>query len=95
MTDMKSIVDKWNKLPAVEPEPDEIEAIREFEAQKAAGTLELISLEELKDRAARANGRISLRVPKQLHIDLINAASDEGVSLNQYISYLLASNVEH
>ena len=36
------------------------------------------------------NGRISLRVPKSLHADLIGKAKNEGISLNQYIVYKLA-----
>lgn len=94
MNTTNNLLEKLNNLPAAEPEFAEIEAIREYEIEKTSGTLELTSLSEVRDRVARANGRISLRVPKQLHVDLIEAAEDEGVSLNQYISYLLASGVE-
>lgn len=94
MNTKNNLLEKLNNLPAAEPELAEIEAIREFESEKASGTLELTNLNEVRDRVDRANGRISLRVPKQLHVDLIEAAEDEGVSLNQYISYLLASCVD-
>ncbi len=91
MNDMKSMIEKWNKLPPVEPYPDEIEAIRQFEEDKANGTLELVDFEEVKARTARANGRVSLRLPRQLHLELIEDADTQNVSLNQYISYILAS----
>lgn len=36
------------------------------------------------------SGKLVLRMPKQLHADLAAAAEREGVSLNQYLVYLLA-----
>ncbi|MDX9870788.1 MAG: toxin-antitoxin system HicB family antitoxin [Clostridia bacterium] len=36
------------------------------------------------------NGKISLRVPKSLHKELIEDAKKEGISLNQFILYKLA-----
>jgi len=39
------------------------------------------------------SGRILLRIPRSLHGSLIYAAKLDGVSLNQYISSLLASEV--
>jgi hypothetical protein len=35
-------------------------------------------------------GRLSIRLPQTLHRELTNEAGVEGVSLNQYIVYLLA-----
>lgn len=46
-------------------------------------------LEELE----KYSGKLSLRIPKSLHMDLGKKADSEGVSLNQYISYLLARNI--
>ncbi len=92
MSKVTELRKQFNQSPGVQPEADEIEAIRDYEAKKASGELELISFEKTKEKAAKANGRISLRVPRQLHIDLIEAAEKQGVSLNQYISYVLASN---
>jgi hypothetical protein len=34
--------------------------------------------------------KISFRIPKSLHADLVNTAKDEGISLNQFILYKLA-----
>ncbi len=39
---------------------------------------------------AQYSGRITLRTPKTLHRKLIEQAEREGVSLNQYINYLLS-----
>lgn len=36
------------------------------------------------------SGKFLMRVPKRLHADLARAAKREGVSLNQYVLYLLA-----
>ena len=38
-------------------------------------------------------GKILLRIPRSLHRDLAHAAKREGVSLNQYITSLLAAGV--
>ena len=37
------------------------------------------------------SGRFVMRVPKRLHTDLARTAKREGVSLNQYLLYLLAA----
>ena len=37
-----------------------------------------------------ASGKFLMRLPKRLHADLTRAAKREGVSLNQYVLYLLA-----
>ena len=39
-------------------------------------------------------GKILLRIPRSLHRDLAHAAKREGVSLNQYITSLLAAGVQ-
>ena len=37
------------------------------------------------------SGKFLMRVPKRLHADLARAAKAEGVSLNQYVLYLLSA----
>lgn len=37
-----------------------------------------------------ARGRILLRLPRQLHEEYLSLATEEGVSLNQYMLYVLA-----
>jgi antitoxin HicB len=39
-------------------------------------------------------GRITLRVPKSMHKQLIDEAKDEGISLNQYLIYLLGKSMK-
>lgn len=85
----KELLEKLNKCPAIEPDEWEKEAIAE--AKSRAGNEDLMSFHELKAKTSRANGKISVRIPRQLHIDLINDAEEQGVSLNQYISFILAS----
>lgn len=38
------------------------------------------------------SGRISLRIPKELHKELIEAAAQNNVSLNQFILYKLSKH---
>lgn len=37
------------------------------------------------------SGRFVMRIPKRLHADLVKSAKRQGVSLNQYVLYLLAA----
>ena len=41
------------------------------------------------------SGQFRLRVPKSLHATLVRQANEEGVSLNSYVSMLLASAAGH
>lgn len=55
----------------------------------------LAALEEEKnipepDKADDFSGKFNVRVPKTLHRTLVELASSEGVSLNQYINYALS-----
>lgn len=38
------------------------------------------------------SGKFLLRIPKSLHRDLNNSAREEGISLNQYVLFLLTKN---
>ncbi len=40
--------------------------------------------------AKRPAGKVLLRLPRELHQDYLNLAASEGVSLNQYMLYVLA-----
>lgn len=39
------------------------------------------------------SGRITVRTPRSLHKELVELADQEGVSLNQYIVYLLSKEI--
>jgi predicted HicB family RNase H-like nuclease len=66
---------KLDALPAVKPDAEDL------------AMLEMVRAQDETERS----GRIILRLPKSLHKELINAAKHEGVSLNQYCLYRLAS----
>ena len=87
---MNEIEKRFNAIQEAEPEPEDLEAIERI--KKANDTGEGISLAQM-DRLRNSqeySGKISLRVPKTLHKDLVSGAKNEGISLNQYILYKLA-----
>ena len=45
---MKNLLDFLNSVPEVEPEPDEIKAVEEYENREVVGKVETISLKEAK-----------------------------------------------
>ena len=69
-----------------EPTAEDLAAIAEAAAEDPADT---ITLEEF--RAQREySGNLMIRIPKELHRSLAEAAKKNGVSLNQYALYKLA-----
>ena len=78
-------------LGVAEVAPDEVDLqmIEEFEGESVGDST---SWEDYKaEREERTyNGNISLRIPRDLHRDLIGMAKEQGVSLNQYCLYKLA-----
>ncbi len=77
---------KLARLTEAEPDETDMRLLAEIDAEpdKSATPLEVV-------RALReCSGKISLRVPKELHFDLLERARNNGVSLNQYIVYKLA-----
>ena len=73
-------------LPEEEPTPEELAAI---EAAAAEDPSESITLEEFK-AMHEYSGRLLIRIPKELHKALAEAAKSNGVSINQYALYKLA-----
>ncbi len=69
-----------------EPTAEDLAAIAEADAEDPADT---ITLEEYKAQR-EYSGKLMLRIPKELHRDLAEAAKANGVSLNQYAVYKLA-----
>jgi antitoxin HicB len=39
-------------------------------------------------------GRITVRVPKTMHKELIKEANEEGISLNQYLIYIISKGMK-
>lgn len=83
-------IDEFEKRLAEIPEetPDEWdnEMLAEIDAETDSST---VTLEEV-DAWRKCNGKISLRVPKELHYRLLKSAKENGVSLNQFIMYKLS-----
>lgn len=73
-----------DKLPQENPTKDDLAAIKAAEAEQ-----ESITLDEYKAEK-EYSGKLLLRIPKDLHRDLAEAAKRNGVSINQYVAYKLA-----
>ena len=86
----KLTIDEFEKrLAAIEEvEPDEwdLEMLREIDAETDDETMPLEKVRALRE----CSGKISLRVPKELHYKLLEDAKENGVSLDQFIVYKLA-----
>jgi len=76
-------------IPEVAPDEVDLQMIDDFADEDANQS---VNWEDYKaEREERKyNGNISLRIPKDLHRDLVWMAKDQGVSLNQYCLYKLA-----
>ena len=77
---------KLSSIPEVEPDEWDLELMKEIDAEVDDC---FISLDDVKTMR-KLSGRISIRVPKSLHAELISMAHAEGTSLNQYILYKLS-----
>ena len=73
-------------LPAEKATPEEIAA---FDESANDDPDEVLTLEEYKEQK-EYSGKLLLRIPKELHKSLAEAAKANGVSLNQYALYKLA-----
>jgi len=85
---MNEIEKRFNAIQEAEPDAEDLKAIKRI--KQANDTSNGITLEEMDGLRKEYSGKISLRVPKTLHRDLIQAAKHEGISLNQFILYKLA-----
>ena len=80
---------RFAEINALEPETptqDDLDAIARASAERPEDT---VTLEEYKAQR-EYSGRLLLRIPKELHKQLVEAAKENGVSLNQYALYKLA-----
>ena len=78
-----------NKLETIsEVEPDEwdLKMLAEIDADTDKSAISLDKIKAFRE----CSGKLSVRVPKELHFDLIKQAKENGISLNQYIVYKLA-----
>ncbi|NMA11666.1 MAG: toxin-antitoxin system HicB family antitoxin [Chloroflexi bacterium] len=91
MNEAERLLEKLAGVPVIEPTAEEQKILDEYDADMAAGKAsEYRSLDKiLKER--EFSGKLNVRIPKNLHRDLSLEAKTQGVSLNQYIAYVLAS----
>lgn len=69
-----------------EPTAEDLDAFAVADAEDPAYT---VTLDEYKARR-EYSGKLMVRIPKELHRQLAEAAKENGVSLNQYALYKLA-----
>jgi predicted HicB family RNase H-like nuclease len=86
---------KLATIPVVEPNEWDLKMLAEIDSESnddRGMTLdEMDRYRAAQERSQRVySGKISLRVPKSLHLELTQAAKTEGISLNQFILYKLA-----
>lgn len=84
--DLKARFAEINAQEPEEPTKEDLDAIAKANAESPEET---ISLEEYKLQR-EYSGRLLLRIPKELHKQLVESAKENGVSLNQYALYKLA-----
>ena len=80
---------RFAEIDALEPETPTQEVLDAIARADGESPEETIHLEEYKAQR-EYSGRLLLRIPKELHRQLAEAAKENGVSLNQYALYKLA-----
>ena len=80
---------RFAQINALEPEEPTEADLEAIQRAKEEDPEETISLEEYKAQR-EYSGKLMLRIPKELHKALVEAAKENGVSLNQYALYKLA-----
>lgn len=72
-----------NALPPEELTPDEAESLAEAQRMDDGTEITLDAYKAERDYS----GKLSLRIPKELHRELAEGAAQNGISLNQYALY--------
>lgn len=80
---------RFAEINALEPETPTEEDLDAITRARAEAPEETISLQDYKLQR-EYSGRLLLRIPKELHRQLVEDAKENGVSLNQYALYKLA-----
>jgi len=73
-------------IPEVAPDEWDMEMLAEIDAEMDDATTPLEAVRAFRE----CSGKISLRLPKELHYKLLESAKENGVSLNQFVVYKLA-----
>jgi predicted HicB family RNase H-like nuclease len=74
-------------VSTAEPDEWDMQMLAEIDAEN--DTSKGVSLKEVTARR-ECSGKVSVRMPRELHHSLIKSANENGVSLNQFIVYKLA-----
>jgi len=82
----EDFIKKVEATPVEQPDEWDLAMLAEIDADNDHST---VTLEQVIARH-ECSGKISVRVPKELHYALLKSAKDNGVSLNQYIVNKLA-----
>ena len=80
---------RFAEINGREPEVPSSEDLAALAAAETENAADAVSLEEYIEQK-EYSGKLLLRIPKDLHRDLAEAAKLNGVSLNQYAAYKLA-----
>lgn len=89
----KNIFELLAGYPAEKPDEIDLEMLENIDQDPESDTMLFSEYKEsvIRRRETEYSGKVNLRIPKSLHGDLSHEAKRQGVSLNQYISYVLAS----
>ncbi len=84
--DTSEFESKLASLPEAEPDTADQSMIAHSAMQDDGTLIPLRDFRELMEYS----GKLSLRIPRSLHMKLVEDASIEGISLNQYALYKLS-----
>ena len=84
--DVTEFEKKLALIPEERPDDWDIELLKKLDAEQDTETVPLEEVEALRE----CSGKLSVRVPKELHFNLLQKAKENGISLNQFIVYKLA-----
>ena len=85
----EEILRRFEEINARDPEEPTAEDLAAIETAAKEDPSEAITLDDYKIQK-EYSGKLLIRIPKDLHRDLAEAALRNGVSLNQYAAYKLA-----
>lgn len=86
---LQEIEKRFSEIDSREQEIPSEEDLAAFDVASVENPEETVTLEEYRQQR-EYSGKLLVRIPKELHRQLAEAAKENGVSLNQYALYKLA-----
>ena len=86
MSGQNKLLTALSSAPEVIPDEIDREMLAELDAAPTGEYIE----KEAYENTRYFSGNLSLRVPRELHRELVDTAKEQGVSLNQYCLFKLA-----